>query len=1669
MFNILRNADIRNDTSCRHDNNVGWSVEWSENEDFKGYTTASGVTTRLVWDRNYVFATTSGICFIAPATNQTPFDASEYSQVKINYRIETSDSTVIVPTTAKIQFQTISDPTYNEDKQVEFPISADNAYNEYTVDMSEVRLWAGNVNRIKFFPFIDGDDGYIVHVKSIEAISIGNFACDTIYKTNLCDKYSLYSRPCPWVGAGGSCQSSAIPSGITIVEGVNDKFVVNINGYGNHAAILTPVVSARPEDIARDLENKLSNVAIAGYFGNKVLVDGRKINIIADDTRETISTVSVLDTPAARTLGFYTPDGAESFIDSTGEDAASEYVAAGTVPLSKAQLAGFYTEDQLSTPGITMDVSRYAITGGRSDYELGYSDKKLDFTAKTLIDFNNPINNTGKLVSVAYSGDGNPNTEFRIFRPKADGTITHVHSVGMGIPQGSEDAVFESTVNLKVRKGDFLGLYDGLIARGKTQDIPNGSYILYDGDLKDGEAIQGPQVVSARGDAGLRLFARGEDRQSSAVVDIEFEQLEMVENITVIAEEDERVEEINLSKAKVGGLNGGVYITGTTGTDKFGDPAPPLTNLAALVDGVKRVSPGYSDTYPSWLDGTVVPADLYDQTTFSIAMDFAKGTDVFFDINKVSMHFTHTFNVKYFSIEYPLTTNIDDTQQFWGPVLNKYSTVSIEGKLIEPDDHPLYSNPSHPTVENYIESYQALSYRSLEFTFPSVRAKSLRYRVYNANFEDENFKETLSNFALAPSPRIMEMEVFAESRPTPSISDNFSFQSSQDGINYVLHTNIDDTGKFSADYLIGYPVRNIRATFKPQGRMSVNSITATVSTGNTSVSSGAIDGTVSLNSAANDFTNYETITATNDSTGTHNYYVNISSQRGTVDRCILWNKLSSRETSDLSEIGPSPTISRREDFYYREYNYSYGVPSYMLDPNWLANVNAISYVSYDTAATWEFRGNTTTDYNPSTSITSVSPQAGSHPLVYVIVDLGWLYDIETIQHYNSEDSDVFTGPAFCSLDISNPTDLDILADFEGSQQSARWIRYSAFANLATDSNIKDITYVDLSLDASSRRNISKLRWGNAPRLTNYSTTNRDPNVNGEGWSFRQSGFTQWYVIDLEEHRNITNIITGPQLDNFFVGDYDTLEPGGFASEYSLLSKANANIAYSGSNVNDPSKIRWGNLGNEPGPAERWVLIRSPGDLRDEVIVHVDDNVQEDKVAFASPTWWTSMLGSVYKDKEETIEGEHSIAIDYSESIGPALETIELRQSLGIDHELANRDNLRILLFISDITQLDLTIGGIKLGRDDDESQEGTSPWESVEKDEENYFEWPMSSIASLLETGWNEIHLPFSGNFQIGEPYIASDDYSRINDSSLSGKSRVKWFNVSFAGVQDNDRLEVKVQGIKVVRSEYTAAKFGNALYLTGNEYAKFTLDNFNTLEGTIEFYVNPEWSKDPICNSCEDPRDHTIFRAFNNDGYVLALFMTGQGLRVYLTNGDKHYFLTDGSNNSIVLGENTHIAVTWDLLGSKGAHAIKLYINGVISTTMDSEVVVEPFVPNSSAVLMLGGLAWEGVMSNISSSVDGSIESLKVFNYSKSDFASSLEKQGLQHVRPSEELIEISVDGVNFYGSGDRDTNLPLLVGEVEPGESFEVYVRNRDNSSGVQATDKNRTSFVEIVRSSS
>ena len=85
---------------------------------------------------------------------------------------------------------------------------------------------------------------------------------------------------------------------------------------------------------------------------------------------------------------------------------------------------------------------------------------------------------------------------------------------------------------------------------------------------------------------------------------------------------------------------------------------------------------------------------------------------------------------------------------------------------------------------------------------------------------------------------------------------------------------------------------------------------------------------------------------------------------------------------------------------------------------------------------------------------------------------------------------------------------------------------------------------------------------------------------------------------------------------------------------------------------------WGDLGDEPGGRDRWILLRRTNSACDEVIVHIEDNVQADKPCFGSERWWAAQLGTVEKDIETYRESAHSISVTYAANIGPAEEEIE---------------------------------------------------------------------------------------------------------------------------------------------------------------------------------------------------------------------------------------------------------------------------------------------------------------------------------------------------------------------------------------------------------------------------
>lgn len=1651
-YNILRNAVVRNSMVCKQANGAGFTVKWEENDDLQGYEEFSGLSARGVWNRVFFGVSTSGVCYVGPTADQTPFDGEVYHLVNIDYRVDPGDH-VVLPTTAKIQFQTTADPAYDADKSIEFPIIADNTYRTYSVDMSLLRTWRGNISRVRFYPFIDGAPGFIVHMRSLSVLA-------STAPEHVC-----------FVGAGGSCSGRNVSDGVNIVEGANDFLKVNINGYGYQGVRLTPRSGALLREIAQDIEDKLSCVAIGGYAGCLVSSAGGYLTITADDTREASSSVVVADTAAARTLGFFDSQGLNTSICSLGAEASAHYEPIGTIRLSHAEIAQLCA----ASPGsrddlLTVEPGRYQVQGGRSDFATTYRDKKLDFSGKTGIDFNNPITNNGILTYIAFSGNGETDTEARFFRPAADGSLTMFASVSFGIAESKDDAVFEKSISQRVRMGDMIGIYNAKIDSGKTEEFPNVSYFEYEGELVVGTSI-GPLDMEGKGDRGLRLFAHGSSLATEVVLDIEFDAPEVVEEVIVYAEEEAVVEELNLSHVLAGGVNGGPYIEASTGLDKNGAQAPALTNLGALTDGVRNPTPTALAMHPLWLDSPFAPDDLYEQTPFTVTLDFARGIPVFFNINRVKLFFLEEDNIKFFSLQYPLTTNDEDTSRYFGFVADRYSGVYMEGKLLIPDTHPLYENPIRPTAADYTDSYQYLRYRTLELEFEPVRARTLRYEMDNYYYENDETKFTYSAYPLATSPQILEMEVYAASYPVSAVEDNFSFESSEDGETYVTHTQSTAAGATSAAYLIGYPVSYLRMHITPQSKIYFRGVEATRCSAPTGVASSVGDDAVSLNIASNDYSSSERISVVNDGDVAANYFINIASHRLTDKRCILWNKLGSAAEVATSEIGPSPSVVKRPMYALREYNYAWGAPGYVADPFWLLNTEATTYISYNHGATWQPRGNLCVDYNPDTWLDAVSELAGSYLYVNVLVDLGGVYALETLQTVVPDGYVAFIGPSYSSLDTANPSDLDLDNDFFGVPEQVRWLCFRSFSRAPADElNVPAaLSYVRASLDVTHSRNTHKVRWVPYSGLTNYvfGTTALDKPC-GEGWQCPQAGFTNWYAVDLEGHYRITNILVGPIHDNFgYVTDVDTVVPGTTGSAYTSVSRTNSRLAYSSSETSDITRVRWGALNAEPTDRTRWLLYKREGSFVDELVVHIEDNVNANKPLFGSVRWWSAVLNDPVLDWSTYAVGDHSIAVDYPAATGPAAEDLEWTQSLGIDHHLAKRDMLRVRFYVSDVSQMDVSSAYFMLGRNTTEDNGGFSPLEGTEKDLVNYFRWNVSEIQTTIQTGWNDVYLPFTDNFETGDTHFTLNNLLSLTSQSISSRSRIRWFRFHFAGIAGNAAFRVNIGDISIERGDYSPAKFGNGLYLVEEDYAKFPLNNFNPIEGSIEFYLNPDWSKTPTCLSCEDPREHTIFRIFNSDGYHLSLFMTGKGLRLYLSEGTKYFFLTDNVLEHIHVGQNTHIGVTWRLSAGPLEAALSIYINNVLSSMFEAEALAGvAFKKNPAAVLVLGGRAWDGVTSRRVSSVDGVIDNLRVYNYAVYDFSHSLENEApLVPVR-ADELIEISVNGTDFWGSSAQGHGLPIPVQAVQPGGEFTVYIRHKEQLAARPTAGQERTSYIDILK---
>ena len=1671
LVNIFVNADVHNCTDCIHDSRLGYSISWEENNNLNGYDSVGGLTSYTTWDGVYFATSISGSCFISPSDNIS-VDASYYTLVRAEFRIDVDYHTTI-PTVGQIQFQTSNDTVWDASKTVEFAVNPDNAYHEYLIDMASHLKWNGTVTSLRLYPFIDGTQGIKMHLRSIKIESRKNYACDSGLVGAVCDKSYLFEHPCPWTGSPGRVVSSVVGDNVTIQEGVNDKILVNIDGYGNQLISLRPVYGSHIKNVARDIQDKLNLIGVGGYAFARCYVDNNSF-VIDSDWFNSDSTVVVTEPEefsAGFILGLFDLQGNKIAVETSGVTSASRYERA-PLQLSSSAIGILKGSNRsFDKTAFSVDGSVYSPQGGYSGYRNIVKDTKIEFKDKTLIDYDNPISGNGIITFIGYSGDAYTNTEFRVYRQRLDGSMLLIVSIDMSEEEDSEDKIFEKEVSISVKKGDLLGLFSAALHTGSELEKTNYTYILASTDLQGGG---GNWELNGAGEKGLPVFARGQRRNNEVRLQVDFDEIQSLETITMLAEEDSVQEEINLCTVRNGGLGGGPFVSGQTGVGLDSAPALSIENLSSLIDGDKQNINGTSTyCYPGWLDLSLAAQLDYAYTDFQISFDFAKGVDVHFPIYKIKMYFVDEKNIQSFRWEIPTATNPSDTSRLWGIGWDSYTKVFTDLGLMDSNSIYLYNNPAVLISGDYLVSYAHLNYRYLEFQFDPFYARSMRY---NATIEGTNitdtYKDDYAYYPFTPSPKIQEIEIYSRSIPEKNITSSLYFESSNDAETYLTHYDFNDVSSTEAVYVVGRPVTSLKLHLKSNNLLKVYNIYGVLSEDYLDVHT-SYRGVVALTPSRKEpELAVEEVIVTNDSEDTSNFYIDIFDENSKTERCLFWNKLSTDTNILMSEIGPGGIMAKRQFKKLRPHNYAYNCPGYFLDKSF--SFGKVSYISRDDRNTWISVGSIITDSSEESYLTNESSLFHKYPYIYVALDLGSRYNINSVVMnsiggeegwsgtilYSSMDTAV---PSDIPIDLSNPNSWSV-----SSKSNARWVQFEVQAVDVGAAIIKYLSYVTINTLVNSSINYGKLLWKSANgKLTNgvSGTTSLEGE---EGWIF--DGQSDYFCVNLCWWHNVTNVITGPMYSTAGdIDDTDVLLPGTWPSIVDA-SCVGENVAYSASSTDDPSEVVWGDFGATPPSLVRWVMVRAIDSSVEEIIVHVANNVANNKVSFLNSLWFESSINPVYNEFVNTKSGLCAAALDYPANSSQVEEYILLKQSLGIDRELAKRDTLSFWFYVSDASELDFSYGYFRLGRST--TQENSPLDINLTPDDYNYYEWDLSLLEEFIEDGWNYLSLPFSDNYRSGVLYFASDNRTRIAD--YSKRDRITNFKFAFRGIESNNMFTVRIDDFTINRRYYSDCNFDYGVYLPHNEYIKFPLNDFDPTKGTIEFYLKSDWTRSYLCNSCEDPRDHAILRVYSaEDDSVFGLYMTGDGLKFYVTDGISPAMVVDNNKYNIYVDVPTHVALVWNFLGDYDAPSMGIYINNQLASSLNygsiAGTVSKPsFIQRGLYTMMLGGIGWPGITSYHSSSVDGAVENLKVFNYPITDFSYHMNNNNLEQLKRASELIELSLDGVNFYGIEYSGSSLPLLKKDVSSGSCFPVYVRCRDIVETKEG-QRNRKSYISVARTPS
>ncbi len=577
-YSILTEARVQASVADLQPASRSYSVFWSDNFNLQGWESIFDLDIVGAWG-GFLFGTksTAATGSIGPVSDIPPVDALVNDKIFFRMKYDKHPNNSAPTSLGKIQWVTTADPVYDASKSLEYEIFTDGTWHFYEIDMGQAINWVGLINNIRFFPCIDGARNDEFFMSFFE---IGTLEFDFSFENEKAGR------------AGKVFGGNSVAASIAIEQGVNDKLIVNLDGYGDVRITLTSQV-AIPAIIARDVSMQLGKVSVGGYPRAQCLFQNDTQRFfIQSGTLATDSSAVVIygDQSAAPVLGFTDTVGNDISTSVAGVDGDENYVPVSAYRLTTLEIFSLFDNDN-SLPSFSLDPQVPVIQGGRADYGLTQrrlsrtivlEGRNTDLTTTTVstsdslsgvsvtfIDLNHPFTDDGKLSIIAFNGvaDTGGGTKWKIFRPKLDGSLTLVDEgvIGQttiiedpdgGLVLSKEPGAFSvdvSAQNVRVRRGDLLGLFNAAFNIDPIGvSKPNAMYYEVSGDA---QGTFFPAPPAGAGELGLPIYARGSQTKNRAVVDIDFQKRLNIDLLEVSGAEELRDLEYNLAAASSAGFN----------------------------------------------------------------------------------------------------------------------------------------------------------------------------------------------------------------------------------------------------------------------------------------------------------------------------------------------------------------------------------------------------------------------------------------------------------------------------------------------------------------------------------------------------------------------------------------------------------------------------------------------------------------------------------------------------------------------------------------------------------------------------------------------------------------------------------------------------------------------------------------------------------------------------------------------------------------------------------------------------------------------------------------------------------------------------------------------------------------------------------------------------------